>query len=556
MRRCCLPVALVLLLISLCGGATEPLFESVTPEASGVRWVHENGMSESRLLPETTGAGCAFFDYNNDGWMDILLLNSGLSDFFQPGQPLHHALYKNNRDGTFTDVATKAGITGNIFGMGVAAGDYDNDGFTDVFLSGAGQSIVYRNAGNGTFTDATKSSGIVVPGWATSAAWFDFDADGHLDLFVGRYVDWRPEVQHACGSNQAGRRYYCTPQVFPAINSLLFRNNADGTFTEVGKDSVIGTLKGKALGVVATDVNNDGRMDLFVSNDTVRNFLFINRPADPGKVRWKESGTQAEVSYSEDGKERSGMGVDSSDFNADGRQDLFVSNIDHELFALYENRGDGSFIDRAKSEPLGRISRLLSGWGMKFFDFDNDSEIDIILANGHPNDMISKYSPAVTYRQPLRLLRRVAGHYQDASTDAGPAFAESYSARGLAVGDYDNDGRIDAIVQVNGGRPLLLHNRSGKANHWIGLKLQGFKANRDAAGAIIKWSVNGKIFSRLKTAGGSFLSSHDPRVVLGLSTETKVDWLEVQWPAPSGVVQRIQNPLVDRYISVVEVGTN
>jgi hypothetical protein len=535
------------------GAARTPRFESVSPDVSGIRWIHDNAMSDNRFLPETTGAGCAFLDYDNDGWMDIFLVNSGSSDFFRPTKPLHYALYRNNRDGTFTDVTARAGIDSDIFGMGVAVGDYDNDGFPDIFLSGAGRSILYRNNGDGTFNDATNKAGISVSGWAVSSVWFDYDGDGRLDLFVGRYIAWDPEVRHSCGANAAGRHYYCTPQAFPSTTSLLFHNNGNGTFTETGADTPIGAAMGKALGVVATDINNDGRMDLFVSNDTVRNFLFVNRgPDKSGKVRWEESGNRAEVSYSEDGKERSGMGVDSADFNRDGWQDLFVSNIDHESFSLYENRGDGTFRDRANSESIGRVTRLLSGWGMKFFDFDNDSEIDLILANGHPNDMIAKYSPVVTYRQPLRLLRRIDGHYQDVSADAGPVFSESYSARGLALGDYDNDGRIDVLVQINGGRPLLLRNRSGEGNHWLGIALQGIKANRDAVGAIVRWSVNGKTSSRLKIAGGSFLSSHDPRMVLGLGAEKTVDWLEVQWPQPSGLVQRIASPPVDRYITVVE----
>src|SRR5581483_1864617 len=310
---------------------------------------------------------------------------------------------------------------------------------------------------NGTFTDLTGKSGITVTGWAVSSAWFDYDGDGRLDLFVGRYIAWTPDVRHACGSNEVGRHYYCTPKAFPSTTNLLFHNNGDGTFTEVGRNSPIGNTEGKTLGVVATDINNDGRMDLFVANDTVRNFLFVNRgPDGSGNTRWEETGTKANVSYGESGNERSGMGVDSADFNNDGWQDLFVCNIDHETFSLYENQRSGLFRDMANAEPIGKATRFLSGWGIKFFDFDNDSQIDLILANGHPNDMIAKYSPVVTYREPLLLFRGENGHFRDLSREAGPAFETPYASRGLATGDYDNDGRVDVLVSVNGGAPLLL----------------------------------------------------------------------------------------------------
>jgi hypothetical protein len=533
--------------------ANFPLFESVPPGVSGITWVHENGLSEDRFLPETTGAGCAFLDYDNDGWMDLYLVNSGFSDFYQPKTPLRNALYKNNRDGAFTDVTEKAGVPGGIFGMGVAVGDYDNDGFPDIFLTGVNQCILYHNNGDGTFTDVTAKSGISVPGWSVSAVWFDYDADGRLDLFVGRYVLWTPRVRHACGANPAGRHYYCTPQAFPPTTSLLFHNNGDGTFTEVGHENIVGTAKGKNLGVVATDINNDGRMDLFVSNDTERNFLFMNRGPDAsGKTRWEEIGIQADVSYGQAGNERSGMGVDAADFNGDGWQDLFVCNIDHEFFSLYENRHNETFRDVAMVEPIGRITRVLSGWGVKFFDFDNDSEIDIIFANGHPNDMIGKYSPVVTYRQPMRLFRRENGHYRDVTAEAGPAFAEPRASRGLAIGDFNNDGRVDVLVLVNGAAPVLLKNRSGEGNHWLGIKLMGAACNRDAVGALIRWSVEGRTSSRLKSAGGSFLSSHDPRIVLGLGAARKVDWLEVHWPLPSRRVQRFESPPVDCYLTLAE----
>jgi len=336
------------------------IFAEIPPERSGIRWIHENGRSEDRFLPETTGAGCAFLDYDGDGWMDLYFVNSGPADFFQPRRPLRNALYKNNRDGTFTDVTEQAGVAGGFFGMGAAVGDFDNDGFPDLFVSGVGKCTLYRNRGDGTFSDVTAAAGLAhLTDWTTSAVWFDYDNDGKLDLFVCSYIDFSPPVRRACGANPIGRHYYCSPRGFPPTCNHLFHNNGDGTFREVGQESIIGRLGGKSLGVVASDINNDGRMDLFVSNDTVRNFLFVNRgPDQTGRTKWEEIGVAAEVAYSADGQARSGMGVDAADFNNDGWQDLFVSNIDKEVFALYRNDHRERFED--VSAP-GAISSVLSG---------------------------------------------------------------------------------------------------------------------------------------------------------------------------------------------------
>ena len=539
---------ILFLAFGLPGGDGAPLFEELPSAASGITWVHDNAISEERYLPETLGPGCAFFDYDNDGWMDVYLVNSGPSDFFQPKKPLRNALYRNNHDGTFTDVTEKAGVAGGTFGMGVAAGDYDNDGNIDLFVTAYGKCLLYHNEGNGAFSDATKKAGLAAPGWTTSAVWFDYDNDGFLDLFVCSFVDYGLNKHIFCGDNKLGRRYYCIPRVFKPTPSLLFHNNGNGTFTEATRGTDIERALGKALGVVATDINNDGLMDLFVANDTVQNFLFVNR----GKNKWEEIGLPSEVGFSADGKARSGMGVDAADFNGDGWQDLFVANVDQEMFSLYANNKDETFADVAHEHGLAQATRLLSGWGLKFFDFDNDGSVDLFLANGHPDDMIEHYSSAVKYKEPPLLFRHDGTRLRNISDKAGPAFTRAFPARGLAIGDYDNDGRYDVLVANNGGAPVLLHNNAGKENHWIGLQLQGARCNRDAIGARISWSVDGVKKTRLKNNGGSYLSSHDPREVIGLGASTRVDWLEIQWPQPSGKIQRLTDIRIDRYTRIVE----
>jgi hypothetical protein len=523
-------------------------FREVPPAFSGIHWVHENGMSPEKYLPETLGPGCAFLDYDNDGWMDIYLVNSGPSEFFHPQHPIRNALYKNNRDGTFIDVTESAGVPGGTFGMGVAVGDFNNDGYPDIFVTSCGRSLLYRNNGDGTFTDVTAKAGLELNGWTTSAVWCDFDNDGRLDLFVCSFVRYLPEDRQSCGDNAAGQKYYCIPRAFHPTASYLFHNNGDGTFTEVGKGTAIGKNFGKALGVVATDINNDGRMDLFVANDTVQNFLFVNRGAN----RWEEISIPSEVGFSENGQARSGMGVDAADLSNRGWQDLFVANIDQEKFALYRNLTNETFEDVAASQSIAQATRLLSGWGLHFFDYDNDGELDLILANGHPDDMVAKRSQTVTYREPLLLFQQKNGKFHNVSADAGPAFAKDFSARGLAVGDFDNDGRLDVLIGVNGGAPVLLQNQAGTSNHWLGIKLQGVTCNRDAIGARLVWWASGKKRTCLRNGGGSYLSSHDPRQVVGLGSATKVDWLEIHWPAPSTVVQKLNNLTCDRYLTISE----
>ncbi len=536
--------------------AADPLFSEIPPTASGISWVHENAMSSSRYLPEALGPGCAFLDFDNDGWMDIFLVNSGPSDFWKPTKPVRNALYKNNRDGTFTDVTEKAGVGGAYFGMGVAVGDYDNDGWPDIFVTAYGKCILYKNNHDGTFVDVTDKAGLATPGWTTSAVWFDYDNDGRLDLFVCSFVDYSSVKKLECGNNQIGRNYYCVPRVFKPSASFLYHNNGDGTFTEVSKGTAIASALGKGLGVVATDVNNDGRMDLFVANDTVQNFLFVNRgPGANGRWNWDEVALQAGVGFSESGRPRSGMGVDAADLTGRGWQDLFVSNVDHEMFSVYENNKDETFRDVAQANGVAKSTRLLSGWGLKYFDYDNDGAVDLFLANGHPDDMIDAYSMQVKYKEPLLLFHQGDDHkLHDVSDQGGPAFQKSFAARGLAVGDFDNDGALDVLIGVNGGVPVLLRNNVAKGNNWLGLKLEGSQCNRDAIGAKIYWTAAGKKRFRLKNNGGSYLSSHDPREVLGIGLAKKIDELEIHWPAPSKQIAKFTELPVNRYMDIAENG--
>jgi hypothetical protein len=523
-------------------------FREIPPDESGVTWAHENALSTQRYLPETTGAGGAIFDFDDDGWMDLYLVNSGPCDFYRPRVPLANALYRNNRDGTFTDVTGTAGLAGGTYGMGATVADYDNDGRADLYVTAYGKAILYHNEGDGTFTNVTEKAGVAVPGWTTSAVFFDYDDDGLLDLFVCSYVRYGLDTPTSCSGTPHGKRYFCVPRIFTPLPSSLFRNEGNGRFRDVSGSSAIGSTLGKALGVVATDINNDGLLDLFVTNDTSPNHLWVNR----GSGRWEEGGLGAAVAFSAEGRPRSSMGVDSGDYDEDGWLDVAIGNIDHELASLYRNNGNETFADEADAHGLATATRVISCWGLKLFDYDNDGWTDLFLANGHPDDMLDGSGSGVRYRQPPLLFRNEGGRYRNVSPEAGPVFGKELSARGLAVGDLDNDGRVDVLLTNNGMPPSLLRNQSGSRNHWLGLRLEGKGCNRDAVGALVTWSAGGVTRRRLKTGGGSYLSSHDPRLVLGLGGATRVDWLEVKWPRPCGRVERFTDLPVDRYVGLVE----
>jgi hypothetical protein len=529
-------------------GRLLPAFEEIPASSSSISWRHVNGRSPMAHLPETVGPGCAFLDYDNDGWMDIYLVNSGPCDFFQPQKPLSNALYHNNRDGTFTDVTAKAGVPGNAYGMGVAVGDYDADGLPDLYVTQYPRSILYHNNGDGTFSDVTAKAGVEAPGWATSAVWFDYDNDGRLDLFVCRFVDYSKEKLKFCGNLTTGERHYCIPTIYDPMPCRLFHNNGDGTFTDVSKESGIAASMAKAWGVVAADINNDGWMDLYVTNDTVPNFLFANC----GKGRFEEIGLLAGVGVNVFGHPRSGMGVDAADYNQDGWIDLFEANVDQEMFSLYRNDKNEVFSDIANPTGIGPTTRLLSGWGLKFFDYDNDGEIDLLLCNGHPDDKVEERLANVKYREPMLLFRNSRSGFQNVSEQSGPIFSTALAGRGLAVGDFNNDGSVDVLIAQNNDVPILLRNNAGRQNHWLGVRLVGTRANIDAVGAKITYQSGDFQRHQSKVGGGSYLSAHDPRMILGLGQRTKLDWIEVRWPQPSGKIERFADLPIDRYITITE----
>jgi enediyne biosynthesis protein E4 len=476
--------------------------------------------------------------------MDIYLVNSGPSDFFTPSSPLKNALYRNNHDGTFTDVTDKAGVAGGRFGMGVAAADYDGDGNIDLYVTNYGPNILYHNNGNGTFSDVTDKAAVATTGWSTCATWFDFDNDGKLDLFVSSFVFYDKSQNPLCTDETLKRRYYCVPRLFKPQPSRLFKNNGDGSFKDVSAESGIADHPGKSFGAVATDINNDGLMDLFVANDTMPNFLFLNK----GGGKFEEIGLSAGVAYGEAGRPRSGMGVDAADYDGDGWQDLFVANIDNEFFSLYRNDKELIFTDQPGE--IAPATHLLSGWGLKFFDYDNDGDPDLFLVNGHPDDMIESRIPRVKYREPLLMFENTGRLFKDVSASSGIVFSKMYSGRGMAVGDFDNDGDLDVLTSNNGEPPLLLRNQGGNRNNWIGLDLVATKSNSAAVGAVISWQAGAVKRRRLKTGGGSYLSSHDPREILGVGSATKIDFVEIRWP--SGKIDRLTELPLNIYIRVVE----
>jgi hypothetical protein len=519
-------------------------FVEVSAKNSGITWVHNNAHSADRYLPETVGAGCAFLDYDNDGWMDIYFVNSGPSDFYTASTPLKNALYRNNQNGTFTDVTDKAGVPGGTFGMGVAAGDYDADGWVDLYVTSYGRNILYHNNGNSTFTDVADKAGVAAPGWSTCAVWFDYDNDGKLDLFVSSFVVYEKSLNILCTDETLSRRYYCVPRLFKPRPSYLFHNDGNGKFTDMSKQSGIADSPGKSFGAVATDVNNDGWLDLFVANDTMSNYLFINK----GGGKFEEVGLAAGVAFSDAGKARSGMGVDAADYDGDGWQDLFVANIDREFFSLYHNQKDLIFTD----EPgdIGAATQLLSGWGLRFFDYDNDGDPDLLLVNGHPDDFIEMRVTHVKYKEPLLMFENTGHLFKNVSAHSGAVFSKDFSGRGMAGGDFDNDGDLDVLITNNGEAPVLLRNEGGNKNNWLGLQLVATRSNPAGVGAIITWQAGAVKRSRLKTAGGSYLASHDPREVLGLGGGKKIDSVEIRWPG--GKVDKLINPPINTYVRVIE----
>lgn len=440
----------------------------------------------------------------------------------------------------------KAGLAGKGYGQGVAVGDFNNDGYPDIYVTNFGKSLLYQNNCDGTFTDVTDKASVGGNAWATSAAFFDYDNDGKLDLFVCNYLDWDFSKNIFCGETKPGYRSYCHPNNFKGVSNKLYRNNGDKTFSDVTKKAGIESNDGKALGVVCADINGDGWVDIFVANDAVRNFLFINNK----NGTFTENALVAEVAYSMAGKPQSGMGCDLADIDGDGLSDLVVTNIDLESNNVYHNNGDNTFNDITVSAGLAQVALLFSGFGIRFADYDNDGDLDLVIANGHPLDNIHLFRDGVTWDERPFVHDNVGGRFVDVSDERGEAMKKRYSARGLAMGDFDNDGDEDFLLVQNGGPPALLRNDGGNQNNWVGLQLSGTKSNRDAVGARITVTAGDLKIVRQIVGGSSYCSAHDPRLLLGIGKRSKVDSIEIRWP--SGTVDRLKDIRVNSYTTIKE----
>ncbi len=520
--------------------STGAIFEVVPPR--GIDFKHENSPTPRKYLIETMGGGVALLDYNNDGLLDVFLVNSGQltspmhgPEMFQRHDPkFWNRLYRQNRDGTFTDVTKAAGLAdagdGN-YGMGVAAADYDNDGYTDLYVTNYGHNTLYHNNGNGTFTDVTAKAGVGAGGWSASAGFFDYDNDGQLDLFVTRYLQW--DVAH---SKVCARETYCPPGDFPKTANILYRNRGDGTFEDVSEKSGIASKKGRGLGVAFNDYDGDGYPDVFVANDGMEQFLFHNNR----NGTFTECALDAGVALSDNGQPFSGMGVDFRDYDNDGRPDIVVTDLAKQVYAVFHNDGKGSFSYRSLETGLGVLSARSSGWGVRWADFDNDGWKDLFVAQSHVMDNVEKIDPTLHYLEPPLLALNMHGRFERA--DAGTSVA--VAGRGAAFGDLNNDGWMDVVMTVLGGRPMVLRNRGGSA-HWLGLKLRGTRSNRDGFGARIE--VNGQW--QYANSAGSYLSASDKRVYFGLGAADK-GTVEIWWP--SGVHQKLSGVRADQLLDVRE----
>lgn len=530
---------LIILLIYPLRSATAIQFVDVTDEA-GIDFHHVNGAEGAFHLPETLGAGGAFFDADNDGFLDIYLVNSGYWDKPPSTRQAVSALYRNNRDGTFTDITTAARVenSGN-YGQGAACADYNNDGNVDLYVTNFGANVLYRNNGDGTFTDVTVSAGVGDPRWSSSACFLDYNTDGHLDLFVVNYLVYSLDVPYLpCGED--GTQTYCHPSLFEGAPDTLYRNNGDGTFTDVsqaaGVGGIGGMFHGKGLGVVSADFNNDGAPDLYVANDDTRNDFFYNN----GDGTFSEISLLAGCAYSFNGIAQAGMGVTVADYNADSWLDIFVTNLSYETNALYRNNGDGTFTDVIYEAHLGKESFLFVGFGTRFFDADNDGWQDIFIVNGHILDNIEDTHDVLTYRQPDQLFRNKGdGTFQEVSESAGAYFQRATVSRGALFGDYDNDGDVDTLVTQSNGSATLLENKTETQSNWVSIKTVGMISNRDGIGTRITVTAGEHTQIQEVNPGASYLSSHDPRCHFGLGTNTAIDRLEVRWQ--SGVVQTFEN---------------
>lgn len=544
----CLLAGFLLLVESSTGsGATDNespfYFINVTTEA-GIEFIHENGASERKLLVETFGSGLGWIDVDGDGWLDLFLVNGANLAEGEPSPG--NVLYRNLGDGKFEDVTKQAGVAGyGQAGTGIAVGDVDADGLQDFFVTNYGPNILYRNNGDGTFSDWTEKAGVAGGEyWSSSAGFFDYDLDGHLDLYVVNYLDYDIEEDEYCGFRREGYRMYCHPSTYDGTPDQLFRNNGDGTFTEVTESAGVFNPTGKGLGVTFADLNHDGHPDIYVANDTVRNFLYKNN----GDGTFSDVTYASGAGYDPNGKPQAGMGTDAGDIDGDGLFDLFVTNFSEELNALYRNRGDFVFEDI--SEEAGLSSTFIPlGFGTLLSDFDNDGDLDIYVTNGHVIDNVELYSPHLSYLQTDLLYENRDGQFREVSEKAGPVFHEKHVGRGAAVADYDNDGDLDLAVSLCGGRVVLMRNERGNRSNWVVLQLEG-KKNRLALGAQIYLTSGKGTQVKQVTNVASYLSSNDVRVFFGLGSESVVEQVKIVWP--SGQEQILRDLDANRLVRVVE----
>jgi enediyne biosynthesis protein E4 len=519
-------------------------FTDITQQA-GLRFVHNNGAFGKKYLPETLGPGCAFIDYDNDGYPDIIMVNG--ADW--PGHPkagrTTPKLYHNNGNGTFTDVTAKAGLAISLYGLGVTVGDYDNDGYDDLFITALGQNHLFHNNHNGTFTDVTKQAGLWGPNeFSTSAAFFDYDRDGKLDLVVGNYVQWSVEGDLSC-TLDGTHKSYCTPESYKGSSVRLWHNLGNGHFEDATAKAKLYDPTSKTLGIALVDYNGDGWPDLLMANDTQPNKLYVNN----GNGTFTEKGVQAGIAYSEDGVARAGMGIDAADYDRSGRPSVVISNFSNQMMSLYHNEGKGLFVDEAPRSEVGRDSLLTLGFSCFFFDYDNDGWPDIFVANGHIEDDIEKIQKRIKYRQPPHLFRNLDGHgFQEVNTQMGTAFDTPRVARGAAVADINNDGDLDLLLMTNGGPAVLFRNDRG-TNRSLRVKLVGMRSNRDGIGAVVRITAGNEKQWQMLHSGG-YLSQSELVLTFGLGSEPKVNAMEIAWP--SGQVDRLSNLDAGQTITVEE----
>ncbi len=518
-------------------------FTDVTA-AAGIHFLHNSGRAGKKWLPETMGSGCAFFDADGDGWSDILLING--KDWTPRGRHSTAALYRNNHDGTFTDITKGSGLDIEIYGMGVAIADYDNDGREDVYITALGGDHLFHNEGGGKFRDVTREAGIDNAAFSTSAAWLDYDRDGEVDLFVANYVAWSPKMDLWCSLDGATKSY-CTPESYKGAPSKLYRNLGNGKFEDVTKKAGLADSTSKSLGVTVIDYNNDGWPGLFVANDTQPNKLYRNNR----NGTFTEEGLRAGVAFGEDGVARGAMGADSADYDRSGRAHLLVGNFSNQMLGLYHNEGNGLFVDEAPRSAVGRSSLLSLTFGVFFFDYDLDGYPDIFAANGHIEEEIGRVQPRIQFREPPLLFHNAGnGRFEDVSRSAGPDFARPIVARGAAYADFDHDGDLDLLISTNDGPAYLLRNDGGNRNHWLTMRLVGTRSNRDALGAVVRLeSASGKQWQTVHS-GSSYCSQSDLALTFGLGHDPQVSAIEIDWP--SGAKDRLTNIAANQFLTIQE----